>query len=61
MRSGDSGTVIASATVTDLSVDWIMVIVVFKDPRVWAFPGVIVQAEESHKNPTCFQSAGIDC
>lgn len=60
MRSGDSGTVIESATVTDPSVDLILVIVVFKDPRVWAIPSVIVQAEEFHEN-SLFQSAGIDC
>lgn len=51
MRSGDSGTVIESATVTDPSVDLILVIVVLKDPTVWAIPGVFVQAEELHENP----------
>lgn len=56
MRSGDSGTVIKSATVTDPSVDLIWVIEVLKDPRVWAIPGVIVQAEKFHEN--LFQSIG---
>lgn len=60
VRSADSGTVIELFTVTDLSIDLILVIVVLKDPKVWAIPGVIVQAEEFYENPL-FQSAAIDC
>lgn len=37
VRSGDGGTVLASATVTDPSIDLILVIVVSEDPRVGPF------------------------
>lgn len=44
VRSGDSGTAIYFNTVTDPSIDLIVVIVVFTDPKCGTILGVIVQA-----------------